>query len=129
MNTNEREDMTDNGEMTVYRLGAPCGLSDIEEGKIYEAKVQGFANFGTFVFLNSRIKGLVHKSNIKTRHTEGEMIFVRVLSIRSNGNIDLQEVVPTRYTLETVTKKPSNIRLSELKERVGRQVTVAHLLA
>lgn len=124
MNTNEREDMTDNGEMTVYRLGAPCGLSDIEEGKIYEANVQGFANFGTFVYLNSRIKGLVHKSNIKTRHTEGEMIFVRVLSIRSNGNIDLQEVVPTRYTLETVTKKPSNIRLSELKERIGRQVTV-----
>ncbi|MBT8507787.1 phosphoesterase [Methanomicrobiaceae archaeon CYW5] len=116
--------MTDNGEMTVYRLGAPCGLSDIEEGNIYEAKVQGFANFGTFVYLNSRIKGLVHKSNIKTRHTEGEMIFVKVLSIRSNGNIDLQEVVPTRYILETVTKKPSNIRLSELRERVGRQVTV-----
>ncbi|HDQ08392.1 MAG TPA: S1 RNA-binding domain-containing protein [Methanoculleus sp.] len=116
--------MTDNGEMIVYRLGTPCGLSDIEEGKIYEAKVQGFANFGTFVYLNSRVKGLVHKSNIKTRHSEGETVFVKVLSIRINGNIDLQEVVPTRYRLETVTKQPSNIRLSELKDRVGRQVSV-----
>jgi len=116
--------MTDNGEMIVYRLGTPCGLSDIEEGKIYEAKVQGFANFGTFVYLNSRVKGLVHKSNIKTRHSEGETVFVKVLSIRSNGNIDLEEVVPTRYRLETVTKKPSNIRLSELRDRVGRQVSV-----
>ena len=69
--------MNENGEMIVYRLGAPCGLSDIEEGNIYAAKVQGFANFGTFVYLNSRIKGLVHKSNIKTRHSEGEMIFVK----------------------------------------------------
>jgi len=116
--------MTDNGEMNVYRLGAPCGLSDIEEGLIYEAKVQGFANFGTFVYLNSRVKGLIHKSNIRTQHSEGETIFVRVLSIRSNGNIDLQEIVPTRYNLITVSKKPSNIRLSGLKERIGRQVSV-----
>ena len=49
----------------VYRLAAGCDLSDVEEGKIYLGKVQGFATFGMFVQLNDRIKGLVHKTSIK----------------------------------------------------------------
>lgn len=33
----------------VYRLGATCGLDEVEEGKIYLGWVQGFAPFGVFV--------------------------------------------------------------------------------
>jgi len=34
----------ENNDVIVYRLGAGCDLSDVEEGKIYQAKVQGFGN-------------------------------------------------------------------------------------
>ena len=91
--------------MTVYRLSPACDVGDVEEGKVYVVRVQGFADFGTFVYLNDRIKGLIHKSNVKTRHQEGETVFVRVRQIRKNGNIDLEEIVPTRYNTETVAKK------------------------
>ena len=85
--------MENNDEIIVYRLGATCDLGDVEEGKTYVGRVQGFATFGTFVQLNDRIKGLVHKSNVKTEHKERETILVHVRAIRSNGNIDLEEVV------------------------------------
>ena len=113
-----------NGEMTVYRLSPACDVGDVEEGKVYVVRVQGFADFGTFVYLNDRIKGLIHKSNVKTRHQEGETLFVRVRQIRKNGNIDLEEIVPTRYQTETVAKKLSTLRLADLPEKVGRHATI-----
>jgi RecJ-like exonuclease len=116
--------MDNQNDMIVYRLGANCGIDDIEEGKIYEARVQGFANFGTFVQLNDRTKGLVHKSNVKTRHEERDPILVRVLTIRNNGNIDLEEVVARVYQTETVKTKTSSIRLADLGSKIGRTVTV-----
>ena len=60
----------ENNDVIVYRLGAGCDLSDIEEGNVYQAKVQGFATFGMFAQMNDRIKGLVHKSNVKSEHKE-----------------------------------------------------------
>ena len=92
-------------EITVYRLGATCDLGDVEEGNLYAGRVQGFATFGTFVQLNDRVKGLVHKSNVKTDHKERETILVRVKAIRNNGNIDLEEVVVPVYKIQTVEKK------------------------
>jgi RecJ-like exonuclease len=108
----------------VYRLGAHCDIDDVEEGKTYEAKVQGFAKFGTFVLLNDRVKGLVHKSNMKKTHEERDNILVKVLNIRSNGNIDLEEVTPHVYTTQMVVKKTPMVRLSDLGTRVGRTVTI-----
>ena len=112
------------GEMTVYQLSSACDVGDVEEGKVYIVRVQGFADFGTFVYLNDRIKGLIHKSNVKTNHKEGETVFVRIREVRKNGNIDLEEIVPTRYQTETVTKKLSTIRLNDLPNKVGRHVTL-----
>ncbi|NYT05224.1 MAG: phosphoesterase [Methanomicrobiales archaeon] len=115
-----------NNEMDtiVYRLGATCGIEDVEEGKTYEARVQGFANFGTFVLLNDRVKGLVHKSNQKLSHRERDPIVVRVLSIRKNGNIDLEEVTPAIYHTQTVVRKTPAVRLSDLASKIGRTVMV-----
>ena len=53
------ESMQDPDDVTVYRMGPGCDLGDVEEGKVYIGRVQGFANFGTFIQLNDRVKGLV----------------------------------------------------------------------
>ncbi|MCU0632008.1 MAG: OB-fold nucleic acid binding domain-containing protein [Methanolinea sp.] len=108
----------------VYRMGPGCDLGDVEVGKTYIGRVQGFANFGTFVQLNDRIKGLVHKSNARTTHRERESILVKVLNIRNNGNIDLEEVTIPVYTVEMVEKKSTAVRLSELGGKVGRTVRI-----
>ncbi|NYT08184.1 MAG: DHH family phosphoesterase [Methanomicrobiales archaeon] len=111
-------------DVTVYRMGPGCDLGDVEQGKVYIGRVQGFANFGTFVQLNDRVKGLVHKSNIKTRHKERETILVKVRNIRENGNIDLEEVTYPVYTVEIVERKSTAVRLAELGTKVGRTVKI-----
>ncbi|MCQ8894447.1 MAG: DHH family phosphoesterase [Methanolinea sp.] len=110
--------------ITVYRMSPGCDLGDVEVGKTYIGRVQGFANFGTFVQLNERVKGLVHKSNVRTHHREKDSILVRVLNIRSNGNIDLEEVTIPVYTVEMVERKSTAVRLSELAGKVGKTVRI-----
>jgi len=108
----------------VYRLGATCDVGDVEEGKIYSGKVQGFAPFGSFVLLNDRLKGLIHKSNVKTQHKEQDPVLVRVRTIRPNGNIDLEEVTPSVYHTEVVVKKSAGVELRDLGRNIGRMVRV-----
>jgi len=114
----------DANDVLVYRLGAGCDLSDIEEGKIYQGKVQGFANFGMFVQMNDRIKGLVHKSNIKSEHKERDSILVRVRQVRPNGNIDLEEVQIQVYQVQNLDRKSTTVRIAELPARVGKTVAI-----
>lgn len=121
--------MVQQEDTIVYSLGPGCGLEDVEEGKIYAGTVQGFANFGTFVQLNARLKGLVHKSNVLGRHEEREQIFVKVINIRNNGNIDLAEVTPTVFRLESVTRQAKVTGLGDLASRVGRDVTLEAIVA
>ncbi len=111
-------------DVLVYRLGAGCDLSDIEEGKIYQGKVQGFANFGMFVQMNDRIKGLVHKSNIRAEHKERDAILVRVRQIRPNGNIDLEEMQVQVYQVQTLDRKSTIIRITDLLSRLGKTVAI-----
>lgn len=115
-------DTTDS--IIVYRLSHTCDLSDVKEGTVYIGKVQGFANFGTFVQLNDRIKGLVHKSNIRTEHRERENILVRVVKIRDNGNIDLSEELIPRYETRVVERSSPAVRLSDLASKKGRTVMI-----
>jgi RecJ-like exonuclease len=111
-------------KVIVYRLGASCDIGEVEEGKIYSGKVQGFANFGAFVLLNERVKGLVHKSNLKLRHREQDPILVMVRNIRPNGNIDLEEVTPSVFHTEVVVKKSAPVRLADLQKSIGRVVRI-----
>lgn len=110
----------------VYRLGPGCEVDDIVEGQVYLGKVQGFATFGTFVQLNDRIKGLLHKSNVKTEKNERDQILVQINQIRPNGNIDLCEVeiLEGSYETQLVTKKITLSRLTDLKNKIGRNVTI-----
>lgn len=111
---------------TVYRLGPGCEVDDVVEGNIYLAKVQGFATFGTFVQLNDKTKGLLHKSNVKTEKKERDSILVQVNQIRPNGNIDLREVQMEEGSYETqlVSKKVIVSKLSDLKSKIGRNITI-----
>ena len=114
----------DVNDVLVYRLGAGCDLAEVEEGNIYQGKVQGFANFGVFVQLNDRIKGLVHKSNIKAEHKERDSILVRVRQIRPNGNIDLEEVQIQVYQVQNVERKSTTVKIADLNNRVGKTVAI-----
>ena len=114
----------ENSDNMVYRLGSGCELSDIVIGNVYEAKVQGFAKFGTFVYLNSHIKGLIHISNVKTEHNEGDKLLVLVRNIRDNGNIDLEEVTIRDYEVSNVACKRTQTRLCDLRNKVGNNVSL-----
>lgn len=116
-------------ETVVYSLGDGCSLADVVVGKTYSGTVQGFAAFGTFVYLNSSTKGLVHKSNMQTSHQEGDTILVRVGNVRDNGNIDLEEEIITSYQIQPVICKKRAIQLGELKGKVGRRVMVECVVA
>ncbi|OPY38481.1 MAG: general stress protein 13 [Methanoregula sp. PtaU1.Bin051] len=116
--------MQQNDDIPVYRLGATCDLSDVSEGKIYQGKVQGFANFGMFVQLNDRIKGLVHKSNMKSEHKEKDPVLVRVRGIRPNGNIDLEEMTIQVYQVQNIERKSTIVRISDLSGRIGKTVAI-----
>ncbi len=116
--------MDERGDTVVYRLGQDCDLDDLEEGKIYEGVVQGFANFGIFVQLNNRLRGLVHKSNVMSQHRERDPVLVEVLEIRSNGNIDLRETVCDAYQISEVVKKRTTTSISDLGSRIGRYVHI-----
>lgn len=111
---------------TVYRLGPGCDVDDIVEGNVYLGKVQGFATFGTFVNLNDKTKGLLHKSNVKSEKKERDTILVLVNQIRPNGNIDLREVDLPEGSYETklVAKKITLSRLGDLGNKIGRNVTI-----
>jgi len=110
----------------VYRLGPGCEVDDIVEGNTYIGKVQGFATFGTFVQLNDQVKGLLHKSNVKTEKKERDTILVYVNQVRPNGNIDLHEVVMEAGSYETqlVQKKVVISKLSDLRAKLGRRITI-----
>jgi len=115
---------TETNDVLVYRLGAGCDLADIEEGNIYQGKVQGFATFGMFVQINDRIKGLVHKSNMKSEHKEKDSVLVKVRQVRPNGNIDLEEVQIQVYQVQSVERKSTTVRISDLPDKVGKTVAV-----
>ncbi|MDD1689797.1 MAG: S1 RNA-binding domain-containing protein [Methanoregula sp.] len=111
-------------DVLVYRLGTGCDLADIEEGNVYQGKVQGFATFGMFVQLNDRIKGLVHKSNVKAEHKERDSILVRVRQIRPNGNIDLEEILIQVYQVQNIERKSTTVRIADLSTKVGKTVAI-----
>jgi len=126
-NTNVKSEntMQDTDTVTIYRLGSNCDIGEVEERALYEGYVQGFASFGMFVQLNGRVKGLVHKSNMKTQHEEGDTVVVRVQQIRPNGNIDLEEIIlPSGYQTETIIKSIPAVPLSGLSSKMGRTVRV-----
>ncbi|MEI7857977.1 MAG: OB-fold nucleic acid binding domain-containing protein, partial [Methanomicrobiales archaeon] len=80
--------------------------------------------FGMFVQLNDRIKGLVHKSNVKAEHKERDSVLVKVREVRPNGNIDLEEVQYQVYQVENVERKSTTVRIIDLPSKLGKTVSI-----
>ncbi|MFB6132267.1 MAG: DHH family phosphoesterase [Halanaeroarchaeum sp.] len=66
---------------------------DLTAGRYYRGTVDGFAEFGVFVDIGP-VTGLLHRSEIPQRLESldwdpGDEVFVQVLQVHDNGNIDL----------------------------------------
>ena len=63
-------------------------------GRYYEGRVDGYADFGVFVDIGDSVTGLLHQSEIEPRLESldwepGETVYVQVLRVRDNGDVDL----------------------------------------
>ncbi|WP_266078028.1 DHH family phosphoesterase [Haladaptatus caseinilyticus] len=63
-------------------------------GRYYKGTVDGFADFGVFIDVGKNVTGLLHKSELDKRLESldwdaGDTVYVQVLGVRDNGNIDL----------------------------------------
>jgi RecJ-like exonuclease len=101
----------------VHVLSAECDTRELEVGKIYEGKVHGHANFGVFVDLNPKLRGLIHSSNISYVPEIGDKLFVEVKNIASNGNIELLPKSLKEFQLIEVEKQ--QIGRASCRERVS----------
>lgn len=68
--------------------------NQLTTGRYYRGTVDGFADFGVFVDINSGVTGLLHRSELPTRLENldwdaGQPVFVQVTGVRDNGNVDL----------------------------------------
>ncbi|ELZ08564.1 nucleic acid binding OB-fold tRNA/helicase-type [Halovivax asiaticus JCM 14624] len=75
----------------VFRGDDP---SQLTPNRYYRGTVDGYADFGVFVDIGPRVTGLLHRSELDSRLESldwepGDTVFVQVLSVRDNGNVDL----------------------------------------
>ncbi len=66
----------------------------LTSGRYYKGTVDGFADFGVFIDIGTNVTGLLHKSELDRRlesldWDSGDSVYVQVLGVRDNGNIDL----------------------------------------
>ena len=109
----------------VQKLTPACDTSDLEVDMIYEGVVDSLANFGAFVNLNSRTRGLAHQKNLTRTPDVGETIFVQVKNIASNGNIDLVPVSLTEYQIIEVEKDIPRTQVSALRDHISKLVHIS----
>jgi len=109
----------------VQKLSLACDTSDLEVDMIYEGVVDSLANFGAFINLNSRTRGLAHQKNLTRTPDVGETIFVQVKNIASNGNIDLVPVILTEYQIIEVEKDIPRTRISALRDYISKLVHIS----
>ena len=109
----------------VQKLSPACDTSDMEIGMIYEGVVDSLANFGAFVNLNPRTRGLAHQKHLTRTPEVGETIFVQVKNIASNGNIDLVPVSLQEYQLLQVEKDIPRTQISKLRDHISKLVHIS----
>ncbi|ELZ18473.1 OB-fold tRNA/helicase-type nucleic acid binding-protein [Haloterrigena salina JCM 13891] len=68
--------------------------SELTPGRYYRGVVDGYADFGVFVDIGDHVTGLLHRSELDRRlesldWESGDEVFVQVLDVRDNGNVDL----------------------------------------
>ncbi|UTF55248.1 DHH family phosphoesterase [Natronosalvus rutilus] len=68
--------------------------SELVTSRYYRGSVDGYADFGLFVDIGDHVTGLLHRSELDRRLESldlepGDPVYVQVLDVRDNGNIDL----------------------------------------
>ncbi|ELZ20882.1 DHH family phosphoesterase [Natrinema limicola] len=68
--------------------------SQLTPGRYYRGTVDGYADFGVFIDIGDHVTGLLHRSELDRRLESldwepGDDVFVQVLDVRDNGNVDL----------------------------------------
>jgi len=68
--------------------------SELVPSRYYRGTVDGYADFGLFVDIGDHVTGLLHRSELDRRlesleYESGDSLYVQVLDVRDNGNIDL----------------------------------------
>ncbi|WP_049921351.1 DHH family phosphoesterase [Halopiger djelfimassiliensis] len=68
--------------------------SQLTPSRYYRGTVDGYADFGVFIDIGAHVTGLLHRSELDQRIESldwepGDEVFVQVLDVRDNGNVDL----------------------------------------
>ncbi|APX96791.1 DHH family phosphoesterase [Natronorubrum daqingense] len=68
--------------------------ADLSPGRYYRGTVDGYADFGVFIDIGDHVTGLLHRSELDKRLESldweaGDDVYVQVLSVRDNDNVDL----------------------------------------
>lgn len=108
----------------VYSLGVACNLGNVEIGKTYIGVVDDIANFGAFINLNDRVRGLARTNTFISKPEIGEKILVKVNNIQANGNIELIPQKVKDYVVVEVEKELPRRKISELQNFVGKLVQI-----
>ncbi|AIY90193.1 DHH family phosphoesterase [Geoglobus acetivorans] len=109
----------------AYLLKNSCGLEDVRLGRIYVGRVSSVTDIGAFVNLNKRLRGLIHRRNLKNSPLkENDDVFVRVENIRPTGEIDLAVAEGKDYLIVEVSKEAPALKISQLESATGRMVEV-----
>ncbi|MBC7084745.1 MAG: DHH family phosphoesterase [Methanomethylovorans sp.] len=111
-------------KQVVYKLDDSCTIDEIEIGKLYHCVVSSNVTFGTFVDINSKLRGLIHSSNIKETPKIGDSLVVSVKEIRNNNKLDLLPRNISSYQTVEVEKELPEVNSSKLSENVGKTVRV-----
>ncbi len=109
----------------AYLLKNSCGLEEVKLNRIYMGRISGITDIGVFVNLNKRLRGLIHKRNLRNiRLKENDEIFVKVEGIRPNGEIDLNLAHNKNYTIIEVSKSAPLLKISQLEKFIGRMAEI-----
>lgn len=120
-NTSSDESAT-GGTPVVFRLAPDCTLSDVAEGELYHATVNGVVEYGVFVDLSESVSGLVHESTLERELEVGDELIVELTEIRENGDLGFEPA--TVSDPQTVHRDHQYERdtVASLSDQVGKSV-------
>ncbi len=109
----------------AYLLRNSCGLEEIKLNRIYVGRVTGITDIGVFVNLNKRLRGLIHKRNLRNlKLNENDEVFVKVEGIRTTGEIDLSPAGRRDFTVVEVSKSVPLLKISQLETFIGKMAEI-----
>ncbi|MET1123965.1 MAG: DHH family phosphoesterase [Archaeoglobaceae archaeon] len=109
----------------AFKLRNACGIEDIRLNRVYVGTVSAVTDIGVFVQLNKRLRGLIHRRNLKEQNfEEGGEILVKVAGITPSGEIDLLPVEMDGYAVIEVSKDVEVVGIADLERKIGKLVEV-----